>query len=428
MAEVQGREPFAGPRSAQGVESIDGSSEQPQVPPLFEAASREPGEPIWQPALNLRAVEADYRDDPDWRDTYRQLRAHEESVLGNHAEALRSWDVGAEPRPGDTRLPEGVQAVPAVEYLAAVADSARVIMVNERHHAASDRLLTLDLLPILRAKGFRYLALETLFATDTGMNSRDYPIEERTGAYLTEPVFGEVFREARRLGFELISYEFDPAACAAHPELSRQQCRDFQQASNIIERTLAVDSAAKIIVHVGYAHLHEAADPSWTPMALYFRRLSGIDPYTVDQTRLSERSDPRFEHPAYRAAIEASVVTDEATVLLADGTPWAPIDLAVDLQVFTPRTTYEDGRPVWMRLGGRRAPRTIDVPECRDGCVVELRFAEEPAAAVPLDRTEVEAAGRALVFVPKEGAPVTVDVRAYDGTVLRTEVVRPAGR
>ena len=39
----------------------------------------------------------------------------------------------------------------------AVAESTRVIMLNERHHAA---------------------------ATDTGMNSRDSPIEEETGTYM----------------------------------------------------------------------------------------------------------------------------------------------------------------------------------------------------------------------------------------------------
>jgi hypothetical protein len=55
---------------------------------------------------------------------------------------------------------------------------------------------------------------------------------------------------------------------------------------------------------------------------------------------------------------------------------------------------------------------------------VELRGLEEPLTAVPLDRTEVTAGNRARVFAPTDGPDPWVFVRAHDGTVLHTEVLR----
>jgi len=156
-------------------------------------------------------------------------------------------------------------------------------------------------------------------------------------------------------------------------------------------------------------------------MALYFREMTGVDPITVDQTRLSERSEPGYEHPVYRACAEASLLDAGPVILLdAAGTPWSPVDFAVDLQVLTPRTTYRHERPEWMDLGGRRQAVPVQVPEAQERwCLVEARAAEEPAGAVALDRCEIEGSRRAWLYLPPEGA-VDLEVFAADGTLLRT--------
>ena len=63
--------------------------------------------------------------------------------------------------------------------LIAAADTARVLMINERHHAASDRVLTLRLLAPLREKGFRYFAAEAFAAELRGVVPDDFSSHAR---------------------------------------------------------------------------------------------------------------------------------------------------------------------------------------------------------------------------------------------------------
>lgn len=392
------------------------------VQPPFFLTGRADDEPIWAPLIRLREAEAVYKDRTEWWGTYVQLRAVAEAAVGNHGAALRALDAGYPAAGSAPALPEGTRAVAALDVLASAADTARVIMINERHHAASDRLLTLELLPILRAKGYRYLAAETFSWRDTTLNSRAYPVEGFTGIYTDEPVFAEVVREALRLGFTLVPYEFEGRE--AEEGLTLQQTRDRAQAQNLADRIFRDDPDARVLVHAGYAHVKEKAEENWYPMAVYFRETTGIDPYTVDQTTLSERSDPAREHPRYREAVARGLLRQRAVVLVAsDGEPLAPVDYPVDLHVLSPRTTYTMNRPEWMALDGRRTPTDVPTPECINRlCFVEARIVGEPEEAVPLDRTEVVDAGTARLFLPA-GTRVRVRIVAADGEVLNPSVL-----
>jgi hypothetical protein len=156
-------------------------------------------------------------------------------------------------------------------------------------------------------------------------------------------------------------------------------------------------------------------------MAVYFREITGIDPVTVDQTRLSERSAPEWEHPAYRAAVSAGLVDDGPVVVLApDGEPWSPASFDVDLQVFTPRTGYTHGRPQWMALGGHRQALEVDAtPGNAEWTFVEARVVGEPPEAIPLDRCEAKEPGTVVLFLPPEEDAV-IRVFGADGSVLQT--------
>jgi hypothetical protein len=396
-----------------------GDTTEEELAPPWELTQQEPGEPYWAPLLRLRAAESQYRD-TKWWSAYAQMRAYVEAGIGNHAAALEAWDSGVAPRDSVGVLPPGTGARDAVEYLSAVADTARVIMLNERHHAASDRLLTLALLPVLREKGYRYFAAETFDPKDTELNARAYPVEA-TGPYVRDPVFAEVVREAIRLGYTLVPYESRKGNEQGDDKMTPQQRRDFTQAYNLARATVEQDPDAKVLVHAGYSHVLESASERFYPMAVYFRERTGIDPVTVDQTRLSERSEPAYEHPAYRACVAAGLL-DENPVVLTDsaGRPYSPADFDVDIQVVTPRTRYEHGRPDWMSLGGRREAVEVDVPEGKEQwCLVEARVASEPPEAIPLDRCEAHDSDRAWLFLPPDG-DVVVRVLAADGNVLRS--------
>ncbi len=396
------------------------------VAPPFDLVTIHPGEPSWIAGVRLRAAEARYRG-TSWWGTYAQLRSQAEARLGNNDGALRFWDQADGGTWPAVFIPPRLRAVPALALLTSIADTARVIMINERHHAASDRLLTLKLLPVLWGKGFRYLALETLSNTDSGLARRGYALEQATGYYTDDPVFGEVVRQALRLGYRIVPYECEPSQEDSLDGLNPQQRRDSIEALNLYGRIFRADPHAKVLVHAGYSHVKKSVTKTWSPMAAYFRKLSSIDPVTVDQTSLSEHSAPEYERPVYREAIAVGLLRTVPIVLMdSAGRSYMPDFPGVDFEVLTPRTTYDHGRPDWMRLGGLRVPTDVPTPECvMRVCVAEARLATEPDSAVALDRAEASYVPRVRLFLPR-GQQVRVRVADSAGTVIDTSRARAA--
>ncbi|WP_412060470.1 hypothetical protein [Rubrivirga sp. IMCC45206] len=360
--------------------------------------------------LRLRDAEADYRaagDSLDYWSRYTQVRAWMEAEVGAHRDALAWFDeTGGWARDSVGTVPPSARAVDAARYIAEAAERERVVMVNEAHHDASSRLLTIELLPLLYERGFRYLAAESLAASDTALNARGYPVDS-TGLYTREPTFAALVREAVRLGYTLVPYEIEHGDEPEGDTLSRQQRRDFEQARHLAERTVGLDPDARVLVHAGYAHINEAATEYWTPMGLYFRQRTGIDPFTVNQTALGEASMPAYEDPAYRAA--AGLLGPSPVVIVgSDETPWAPTDAAVDLHVFRPRAGDVGGRPAWLAQLPNRTRVEVDIAPCPQTCEVAVRRSGESAEAVPLDRVATTG-GPVTLYVPRE--PVVVVVR-----------------
>lgn len=87
-------------------------------------------------------------------------------------------------------------------------DTCKVVMINEAHDRVQPRAFILSILTQLKRKGFSHLAMETLSYSDT-KNVSLY-----TGYYTSEPMFGDVVREALKLGFILVPYEDSNAISA----------------------------------------------------------------------------------------------------------------------------------------------------------------------------------------------------------------------
>ncbi len=395
----------------------------------YALARTRAGEPAWAPLLRLRTAAPRFAPDtttgraervaPE-RQAWLQLLAQAEATFGNPQRALEAWDQLGRPFTGDLtpfRQRYGsARQVSAFDTLVAMADTARVIMVNERHHAAVDRLLTLRLLRALRAKGYRYFAAEA-FAVDTALPGGGYVTDD--GSYLSEPLFAEVVREALRLGYTLVPYEASARQFDEPDSLTPQQRRDWAQAQNLVARTLAVDPQARVLVHAGFDHIKQQASATWSPMAAYFTRLTGIDPVTVDQTNATARSRPEASHPVHQA-LRGRVPLD-GTIFLSDssGESIGASALLVDLVVVRAQAPDIAGRPAYMTMNGLRSARRVSVPECRrENCVVTAHRAAEPDEAAVLDRVEVVQQDAVTLFLPAEA--VRVSVYAHDGRRLRS--------
>jgi hypothetical protein len=382
--------------------------------------------------LSLRRDEAGYRADERTRGTFLELMSVINSQVGNYAEAHAYLDEFArsqEPPAKDVdKAPfDGYEPRPAIEAIKAAADSHQVVMINEEHDTPMHRAFTTRLLPILYAKGFRYLAAETLNERDADLQRRGYPTH-KSGFYTADPVYGDMIRAAIRLGFKVVAYEYVPRGCTNPPD-NPDFCQDERergQAQNLYDRILKDDPKAKVLVHVGRGHNQEVNLGRWAMMGWHFREITKIDPFTIDQLQMSERSRPEFESPLYRYATRKWHITEPTVFRSKEGKLWGR--LGNDLVVFHPRARYEEGRPTWLLEGGMRAPRLIDFKRLRlptrrgkfvgQGPVLVQAFvAGEDADAIPADQ---------IVLRPGEELPALVvpklalSVRAVDeaGAVL----------
>ena len=336
-----------------------------------------------------RIVSSAY-EDPDLqplRELLVQLLANQSAVVGRYreAEALgmsRAYNV-------QTPLPSNMTAMPAAPAIVEAAKSHRVVMLNEAHTIARTRLLTFELLAPLRKAGFTHLALETLSNTDP-VADRGYPVVN-TGYYTTEPVFGEIIRQALALGYVLVPYEYNG-------DEPGQQARETGQAANLAA-LLRGQPSARVLVHAGHGHidkdsLRTAGDAK--SMAAELTRLTGIDPLSIEQTMMWDHPTAARQHPYYpqaltlwRAQHNGQNPTTPFLLRKPDGQLWSLHPTSNDISVFMAPWTDDQ---TWRGLGGLRNPIKLRGNPCTQyPCLVEARYQHESVDAIPADRQMLDA-------------------------------------
>ena len=211
-----------------------------------------------------------------------------------------------------------------------------VIMLNEAHNKPIHRAFAYSLLDVLYNRGFRYPVWEMLNPMpDQELTKLNY----KTGHLATEPVAGELIRQALELGFKLVAYE-DPRADKHSPTE-----RDSIQASNIA-RILKQDPDAKIFVYEGYGHIAEkSTNTEFIPMGMAFKRMTGIDPLTIDQTDMTEESNFSFGKAFYDAYVEKFPLTAASIPTINDEPVNVTGTTLYDLTIIHPKSTYYYSRP-----------------------------------------------------------------------------------
>jgi len=283
----------------------------------------------------------------------------------------------------------------ALTTIASIAAEHQVIMINEEHRTPVHRALTRQLLSVLYAKGFRYFAVETLEASDTDLNRRGYPVK-KSGTYSVEPVFGDMLRTALRLGYKLVPYEYEQP-CEPKPDnpIACDDERERGQAQNLVDRILRNDPQAKILVHVGRGHNAKEKSEQFAFMAWYFKEISKLDPFAIDQVDMSERRNPADEHALYRYITRKWQLTEPTVFQFDDGHFLK--EGAYDLTIVTPRARYEQGRPTWLRMNGLRQPYSVNFKRLklpvraqqfdgREPLLLQASLVGESADAVPVDQ------------------------------------------
>lgn len=318
-----------------------------------------------------------------------QMSAFALSELGLYTQAVLAFPLKLKPV-ANLRLPDTAdwKAVNAKEEIARLAAHRKIVMINEIHHNAQTRVLTLELLPELRKLGFDHLAIEAL-ANDPKLTKRGYPIRSSGTEYLLEPIYGDIVREAIRLGFTLVPYDDGTPG-------GDVQARETGQANEIYERVFAHDPDARLVVAAGYAHIDKAVGRlgQARPMAMVLAGLTGMTPLSIDQTQFVDMEWGEDQY--HRMLSRFPTDKPEALVNRNTGNPWSAMPKFHDISVISPPTlslkafgnsTNVMTRPTWLALGGLRHPYPIDTHLCRSQmpCAIDAHYIDEPDDATPAD-------------------------------------------
>jgi hypothetical protein len=371
------------------------AEEQPLNPYQWQQQQKvafEQSEKVYTEALKrngllaqFKAMRDAYRGNPNhaFRVVFGQYMSWYQSFVGDYPGAHDSYSIRQLPGHDDAPSPlgGGYTAKPALDEIVELAKGRKAVFFNEAHNVPLTRTVTVEILSRLRDEGFTYFAAETVYSSDTDLTKRGYPIA-KTGFYTMEPICAEMVRTALKLGFKVIGYESENEG--------NGDVREVDQAKNIYERVFKNDPNARVVVDAGYAHIQENGRYlGGESMAQHFRRLSGIDPLTVEQTMLIEHPPGTENHPYYRPVIDAQKPTQPIVFVNAKGEPWTLKPKAYDVSVFFPPDVIQSDRPTWLDLAGLRKPYSVSGSTfCQDQypCLIEARYANEGEDAIPGDR------------------------------------------
>lgn len=316
-----------------------------------------------------------------------QTGATDYSISGYYKKALETWDKNGATVPiltkEDSLYLTQFHPKNAKEYIVNRSKKEKVILINEAHNNAMHRVFTTSILQGLYDNGFRFLGLEAL--SDSLINKRKLPVLE-SGYYTKEPQFGNLIHEALKIGFTVFGYEdFDT------PNLTGKD-REIKQAQNIA-KWINNNPDGKFLIHCGYDHIIEGTPSikSWEKaMAGRLTEITGINPFTIDQVRYSERGDLKLNQPY----IQMTHLEYPAILIDTDGNTFnGPINNTkkIDCSIIHPITKYNNQRPNWLDLSGNRKNYTISNSKIKEfpALVLAYRVTEFENEGIPADVIEV---------------------------------------
>ncbi len=306
----------------------------------------------------------------------------------------------------------------ALETIVAAAKTRQIVILNEAHHISRSRVFAEALMTRLHAEGFSVFAAETFTNTERNGPSqvlRDLnggaPVTAAQGWYLADPVFAEMVRAARRLGYRFASYEVRPDQMqAAGPSSDSQiEVREDAEANNFIAHILDSDPKARVFVYCGYDHALKTqvyGNQLW--FAGRLKAKSGIDPLCIGQAWTVPPPVGLPEEATLAAILDR--FRPKGPIVLRDSAG-EPVRLsilksALDYEVIHPRLSEVEGRPGWLAAApGRQAAhfKLAEIPS-PNALLQAVPLAEAVSPAViPSDQYPAPRNALEAVFFLKPG-------------------------
>jgi outer membrane protein OmpA-like peptidoglycan-associated protein len=352
----------------------------------------------------------DITESPTQSWDYTDITNYEKAVLTHGSRSAQTM-------PSDMIPFEKHQPVSAKNYILAQTQKSQITLINEAHHYPKNRAFITELLPYLYQQGYRYIGFEALFAADSLINQRKYPVLT-SGDMTKEPLMGDLVRRAIELGFTVFGYDImgselenkiaenkkkqqpvkDEGLYLADEDfILNMNTRDRVQAENIAH-FIKNKPKSKVLIIAGFGHIKELSSDFWSPMAFQLQKLTGINPLTIDQTKMIECAERSDESIFLKKAVENGI--KEPSVFLKNGTPFIAKEFNpnfpeeyvkfYDIQVFHPRTNWSRPRPTWMTMNGYRVPFKVKKSlKITFPCLImAFKIGEDIKTAVPMDVIE----------------------------------------
>ncbi len=350
------------------------------------------------------------------QDTLNYQAAQDLSYIGEYEKMLAIWDKD-EQKPSVSLIPEQTKhfsrfkAVNAKDLILEKAKTEQIIIINEAHQQPYHRVFTTSLLHELYAAGFRYFGAETITNHKKSIEEiqkNKYPTIN-SGYYTREPLYGNLIREAINEGFDIFGYETKRPGSG---DSSGINLREVDQAKNI-KKILDKDPKAKILIHCGWDHIVEAPYPSWgKAMAGRLYEYTGINPFTIDQIKLTEHSSSEFQNPYW-----SSINLDYYAMFVdsAGQTFFGPQEnKQYDARVYHPKTKWLYGRPHWVFENNRTPYLIVEKIALTFPCLVFAFIPKEKNEnenAIPFDIIEMKTSTDKKALSLKKGQQFIIVVR-----------------
>jgi len=354
----------------------------------------------------------------------------EYTFIGEYEKALAIYDAqgGAYEKISekDSLLFKRYTPVSASDYILEKAKTNQIVFINEAHHNPQHRAFTSSILKDFYDIGYRYLGLEALYPNKK-IESEEGPVLT-SGYYVREPLMADMIRMALDYGFKIFSYEgshihvqqltekykkeqaksnsnvtsINPDGTVATTNYNlinaEMNARDMAQAIKI-NKVIQENPTAKILIYAGFGHIKERKSADWKPLAYNLNKISGINPLTIDQVRMTSRIDENLESPYYRTA---NISTPSIYVNQEENQPFVTLEYNpsaedfysrfYDIQIFHPRPIYIKNRPNWLSMNGYRKAYDIEhlIKNKTCPCLVKAYIlGDDVRTAIPIDVIEV---------------------------------------
>ncbi len=337
----------------------------------------------------LRDLESVYMRSKQLKDSYIQTLGMLNSACGNYEETYKLWSQreSNNEQPVDSVAFDKYRPVSAKKIMDSIAKTNQIVILNEGHHIPQNRASTMQYLQIFYDNGFRYIAMESIRSRDSLLNQRKYVDVNKSGTYLFEPCYADLVRQALKIGFTIVPYEYEPKA-------KTMVEREEGQAENIMKRLLNDNPKAKLLMHVGYSHgLKFEPDPQMkmAMMGYFLKKKSGTEPFVIEQFKQTEKAYRKDESTDYVYATKKYQLTEPCFFVNNEGKLWTKDSYAGDAELFLPRSIYKNQRPNWLAWGGKKREFLPNLKEVKveTPFLIQAFLVEESLNGVAVDQIEI---------------------------------------